>query len=40
MSTSLSKLVDNLSEVYSKKYGDKNCKSEFEFKGFKNNKLL
>ena len=33
MSTSLSKPVDNLSEVHSKKYRDKNCKSECEFKG-------
>ena len=32
-STSLSKPVDNLSEVHSKKYRDKNCKSECEFKG-------
>ena len=36
-STSLSKLVDNLSEIYSKKCRDKNCKSECEFKGLKNN---
>ena len=36
MSTSLSKLLDNLSEIYSKKCGYKNCKSEREFK---NNKL-
>ena len=39
MSTSLSKPVDNLSEIYSKKRRDKNCKSECEFKGLKNNKL-
>ena len=39
MSTSLSKLVDNLSEIYSKKCRDKNCKPECEFKGLKNNKL-
>ena len=39
MLTSLSKLVDNLSEIYSKKCRDKNCKSECEFKGLKNNKL-
>ena len=38
-STSLSKLVDNLSEICSKKCRDENCKSECEFKGFKNNKL-
>ena len=34
MSTSLSKICD-LSEVYSKKCRDKNCKSECEFKGTK-----
>ena len=39
MSTSLSKLADNLSEIYSKKCRDKNCKSECEFKGLKSNKL-
>ena len=39
MSTSLSKLVDNLSEIYSKKCRDKNYKSECEFKELKNNKL-
>ena len=39
MSTSLSKLVDNLSEIYSKECRGKNPKSECEFKGFKNNKL-
>ena len=38
-STSLSKLVDNLFEICSKKCRDKNCKSECGFKGFKNNKL-
>ena len=27
MSTSLSKVVDHLSEIYSKNYKDKNCKS-------------
>ena len=37
MSNSLSKLV-NISEIYSKKCKDKNCKSECELKGFKNNK--
>ena len=38
--TLLSKLVDNLSEIYgNKKCRDKNCKSECEFKGLKNNKL-
>ena len=35
MSTSLSKLVDNLSEIYSKKVRDKNCQSECELKGLK-----
>ena len=39
MSASLSKLADNLSEIYSKKCRDKNCKSECEFKGIKNDKL-
>ena len=33
MSTSLTKLVDNLSELHRKKCRDKNCKSEYEFKG-------
>ena len=40
MSTSLSKLVDNLSEIYSKKCRDKKCKSECEFNGLKNDKLF
>ena len=39
MPTSLSKLVDNLSEIYSKESRDKNYKSECEFKVLKNNKL-
>ena len=39
MSTSLSKLVDHLSEIYRKNCRDKNCKSECEFKGLKNTKL-
>ena len=39
MSTSLSDLVDNLSEIYSKKSKDKNCKSECDLIGLKNNKL-
>ena len=39
MSTSLSKHVNNLSEIYSKKCRDKNCKSECEFKRLKNNNL-
>ena len=38
LSTSFSKLADNLSEIYSKKCRDKNCESECEFKGLKNNK--
>ena len=37
MATSLSKLVDNLSEIYSKEC--KGCKSVCNFIGFKNNKL-
>ena len=40
MSTSLSKLVDNLSEIYSKKCRDKNCKYECDFKELKNNKWI
>ena len=40
MSTSLSKLVYNLSEIYTDKCRDKNCKSECKFKGLKNNKLF
>ena len=40
MSTSFSKLVDNLSEIYSKKmYREENCEFECDFKGLKNNKL-
>ena len=39
MSTSLSKVVDHLSEIYSKNYKDKNCKSQCESKGLKDNKL-
>ena len=33
MSSSLARLLDNLSEIYSKKCRVKNCKSECEFKG-------
>ena len=40
MSTSLSSLVDNLSEIYSKKCKDENCKSECDFIGLKINRLL
>ena len=39
MSSSLSQLIRNLSEIYSKKCRDKNCKSEYGFKGLKNNKF-
>ena len=39
MSTSLSSLVDNLSEIYNKKCVDKNRKSECEFIELKNNGL-
>ena len=39
MSTSLSSLVDNLSEIYSKKCKDENCKSECDFIGLKINRL-
>ena len=38
MSTPLSKLVDNLSEIYRKKCRYKNCKSECQFKVLKNDK--
>ena len=39
MSTSLSSLADNLSEIYSKKCRDENCKSACDFIRFKNNTL-
>ena len=39
MSTSLSSLVDNLSELYGEKCQDKNCKCECELIGLKNNRL-
>ena len=39
MPTSLSKLVNNLSEIYSKKFRDKTCKFECEFKRLENNKI-
>ena len=39
MSTSLSGLADNLSEIYSKKCRDKNCKSACHFIDFKNNRM-
>ena len=39
MLTSLSSLVDNLSEIYSKKCRDKICKSKCEFIGLKRNRL-
>ena len=39
MSTSASKLVDNLSEIYSKKCKGEICKSECDFIGLKSNKL-
>ena len=39
MSTSLSSLVENLSEICSKKYGDKNCKSMCDFIRVKNDRL-
>ena len=40
ISSSLTRHVDNLSEIYNEKCCDKNCKSECEFKGVKNNKLF
>ena len=39
MQTSLSKIDNNLSEIYDQKCRDKNYKSEYEFKGIKNYKL-
>ena len=39
MSTSLSSLVDNLSEIYIEKCRDKNYKSKCDFIGLKNSKL-
>ena len=36
MLTSLPKVAHNLSEIYTRKYRDKNCKSECEFKELKN----
>ena len=40
MLTSLTKVVNHLSETYGKKYRVNNCQSELEFKGFKNNNFL
>ena len=40
MSCSLSNPAGNLFEIYSKKCGEKYCKSKFEFKGPKSNKLF
>ena len=39
MPTSLSSLVDNLSEIHNKKWGNKNCKSKCGLIRLKNNKL-
>ena len=39
MPTSLSSLLDNLFEIYSKKLKDENCNSECDFIELKNNKL-
>ena len=39
MSTLLSRFADNLSEIYCKKYRDKNCKSACDFIGLKKNGL-
>ena len=39
MADKFSSLVDNLSEIYSKKCKDENCKSECDFIGYKNNKF-
>ena len=38
--SSLTLHVDNLSEIYNEKSSAKNCKSEFEFKGVKNNEHI
>ena len=38
--SSLTLHVDNLSEIYNEKCSAKNCKSEFEFKGVKNNEHI
>ena len=40
ISSSLTHHVDNLSEIDNEKCSDKNCKSECEFKGVKNNELF
>ena len=40
MADKFSSLVDNLSEIYSKKCKDENCKSECDFIGYKNNKFV
>ena len=39
MLTSLSSLIDNLSEIYSKKCRGENYNSKCDFVGFENNKL-
>ena len=39
MQISLSKMDNNLSEIYGQKCSDKNYKSQYEFKGIKNDKL-
>ena len=39
MSSSLSKLADNLSEIYSKKFSYENCKSVCEFRGLQKTKF-
>ena len=39
MQASLSKLVNNLSEIYSEKCRGENCESESKFRALKNNKL-
>ena len=40
MSSKLSDLVDNSSEIFSQECRDKNFESESEFDGFKNNKIF
>ena len=39
ISSSLTHHVESVSEIYIEKCSEKNCKSEYEFKGVKNNKL-
>ena len=40
ISSSLTQHVDDLSEIQNENCSDKNCKSQCEFKGVKNNELM